>query len=200
MLKSQKSQLTCSYCSKIVKDPIELPCEDSICLEHLSERDVAKENRIKCGECKQEFQIKDIEFKSIQASKKLKESQPYLGEEETRLKQEFEEAVKKFFELYDQYEQNKTQLDTDVFNHFQEMRFQIDEHRERLKERIDEIALAMIDQTKKSEEMYLKNLKVRFSSFDQSKGSLENKLNQIEELFRNPNLLIQTIKEMQQKQ
>ena len=84
MLKSQESQLTCSYCSKIVKDSIELPCEDSICLEHLSERDVVKENKIKCGESNEEFQIKDIEFKSSKACQKLKESQSYLGEEETR--------------------------------------------------------------------------------------------------------------------
>ena len=41
---------------------------------------------------------------------------------------------------------------------------------------------------------------MRFSSFDESK-SLEDKLNEIEEeTFRNSNLLIQTIKEMQQKQ
>ncbi len=44
----------------------------------------------------------------------------------------------------------------------------------KLKVRIDEIALAMIDRTKKSEEMYLKNIKgqERFSkpsSFDDAK-------------------------------
>ena len=47
--------------------------------------------------------------------------------------------------------------------------------------------------------MYLKELKERFSSFDESK-SLEDKLNKIEDTFRNPNLLIQTIREMQRKQ
>ena len=70
---------------------------------------------------------------------------------------------------------------------------------ERLKERIDHIALAMIDQTKKSEEMYLKNIKEHFSTYDGSK-SLQIKSSEIEELFRNPNLLIQTIQEIQQKQ
>jgi hypothetical protein len=50
-----KSQLTCSYCSKIYKHPIQLPCDDSICGEHLSERDVVKENKIKCKECNGEF-------------------------------------------------------------------------------------------------------------------------------------------------
>ncbi len=47
----------------------------------------------------------------------------------------------------------------------------------------------------------MKSLKVNLllSSFDQSK-SLDKELEEIEELFRNPNLLIQSIKEMQQRQ
>jgi hypothetical protein len=46
------SQLTCSYCSKIWKDPILLPCDEVICREYLAEREVVKENRIKCNKCK----------------------------------------------------------------------------------------------------------------------------------------------------
>ena len=57
----------------------------------------------------------------------------------------------------------------------------------------------MIDKLKKHEVLLSKNLKERFSSFYESQ-SLENELNQIEELFRNPNLVIQSIKEMQHKQ
>jgi hypothetical protein len=110
-----------------------------------------------------------------------------------------EESIRKFFEYYDQYEQNKTKLQSDAFDHFQEIRFQIDEHRERLKERIDDIALAMIDQTKLYEVMYLSSLKEHFTSFDHNK-SLEIELHKIEETFRSSNLLIETIKEMQQKQ
>ncbi len=79
------------------------------------------------------------------------------------------------------------------------MRFQIDEHREELKKRIDDIALALIDETNKFQEKYLKELKESLSSFDHIQ-SLENQLHEIEETFRNPNLLIETIKEMQQKQ
>jgi hypothetical protein len=178
-----KSQLTCSYCSKIFKDPIELPCEHSICRQHLSERDVVKENRIKCNECHQEFQIKDNDFKSIQAFTKLIETQSYLNEEEKSLKQDLEDSIRKFFEFYDDYEQNKTKLELDAFEHFKEIRFQIDEHRERLKERIDDIALKIIDETKKHEEAYLKSLKEGFSSFDQSQ-SLQITLNEIIETFR----------------
>ena len=46
-----KSSLTCSYCSKIYKNPIELPCSHTLCKEHLAEKNV---NKIKCAECKQD--------------------------------------------------------------------------------------------------------------------------------------------------
>jgi len=57
----------------------------------------------------------------------------------------------------------------------------------------------MIDDTKENEALSLNSLKVSFLSLDQSK-SLENELNQIEETFRHPNLLVTRIKEMQRKQ
>ncbi len=84
------------------------------------------------------------------------------------------------------------------------MRFQIDEQREELKKKIDDISLGMIDETKKYEAIYLKNLKEKLfenfsTSFEQTQ-SLDNELNQIENIFRNPNLLIKTIREMQRKQ
>jgi hypothetical protein len=161
MLKS-KSSCTCSYCSKILKDPILLPCGDSICLEHLSERDVRKVNKIKCKKCNEEYQVKDKEFKSNEALKNLIESQSHLSDEEINLKQELKESIQKFFELYEEFVQNKSILETVVYNHFQEMRFQIDEQRERLREtsaNIDDIALAMIDDTKKYESMYLNELR-----------------------------------------
>jgi hypothetical protein len=94
MFKSKKSQLACSYCSKIFKDPIQLPCDDSICREHLSERDVVKENCIKCNECNKEFVVKENEFKSSNALKKLIESQSYSSKDEKiRIKQELEVSL-----------------------------------------------------------------------------------------------------------
>ena len=199
MLKSPKSQLSCSFCSRIFKDPILLPCDDSICRDHLKEKDVVKVNRIKCNKCNGEFQVKNNAFKSNEALKTLVESQSYLSEDEIVLKQKLKESIQKFFEFYDEFIQNKIKIELDVFNHFQEMRFQVDEHRERLKERIDDIALAMIDKIKKHEDVYLKNLNENVLVFDSSK-SLKDELAGIEETFRNPNLLIRSIKEIQHKQ
>jgi hypothetical protein len=120
-----------------------LPCENSVCREHLSERDVVKQNKIKCKECKGEFQVKETEFKTNKTLKKLIESQSYLSEKEINLKRDLEVSVRRFV-------QNKSKLESDVFDHYQELRFQIDEHRERLKQKIDEIdeiALKMINDT-----------------------------------------------------
>ena len=119
-----------------------MPCENSVCREHLSERDVVKQNKIKCKECKGEFQVKETEFKTNKTLKKLIESQSYLSEKEINLKRDLEVSVRRFV-------QNKSKLESDVFDHYQELRFQIDEHRERLKQKIDEIdeiALKMINE------------------------------------------------------
>ena len=98
MLKS-KSQLTCSYCSKIFKCPIELPCGHSVCREHLTERDVLKGNNIKCNECNEDYQVKGNEFKSNETLRQLIESRSYLSQDELRLKQELEESIEKFFQM-----------------------------------------------------------------------------------------------------
>ncbi len=199
MLKLKKSQLTCSYCSKIFKDPILLPCEDLICRRHLSERDEVKQNKIKCKKCNEEFEAKNNEFKSNEAISKLIDSHSYLNETEMSFKRELEESLRQFFEFYEEFNQNRTKLDIDVYNHFHEMRFKIDQHREELKKRIDDIALAMIEETNKCQEKYLRDLKESFSLFDETQ-SVEDKLMDIEDTFRNPNILIQSIKDMQQKQ
>jgi hypothetical protein len=104
-----------------------------------------------------------------------------------------------FFQFYNAFFQQRTKLDSNVSRNFQEMIFKIDEHRGKLKRKIDLIASNMIDETRNFEKIYLNNLKEKFSSFDDSK-SLVIDLNQLEEIFREPNLLIETIKEMQQKQ
>ena len=121
MLKSQKSQLTRSYCSRIVKDPILSQCDDSIrCSGHLKESDVVKQNTIKCNKCNEEFGVeRDNEFKSNEDLKKLIESLSYLSGEELSLKKELEASIRKFFDYYDQFIQNKSKLESNVYNHFQ---------------------------------------------------------------------------------
>jgi hypothetical protein len=197
-----KSSLTCSYCSKIFKNPIELPCKHHLCKEHLAEKNVANENKIKCGECKQDFDIKGAGFKTIEILMKQIDDHIYLSDEELTLKKQIQYSIRQFFQMYEQFTLNKTTVDLDVHEHFQEIRFQLDEHREELKQKIDDIYMKMIDKTKKFEATYLKSLEDKLEaslkSFETT--SLEQSLKETEELFRNPNLLIESIREMQRQQ
>jgi len=118
MLKSRKSQLTCSYCSRIFKDPIIFPCGDSICREHLSQREAIKDNKIKCKKCNEEFQVKDNQIKSNEALKKLVEDQTHLSDEEINLKLDLEESKTSRKSINNEFTQNRTQIELDVFEHF----------------------------------------------------------------------------------
>ena len=130
-MSQSKSCFMCSYCSKIYKDPVELPCEDLICKEHLTEKEVLKQNKIKCQVCKQVFEVKDNQFKSNKLVQKKINEQFYLSNEEKALKQKIEESIKIFYSMYEDSNLSKTQLDLDCHEHFQEIRFHLDMHREK---------------------------------------------------------------------
>ncbi len=52
-----KSTFTCSHCSKMFKDPIELPCKNNLYKRHLTEKTTTKSKKMKCRDCEQEFEI-----------------------------------------------------------------------------------------------------------------------------------------------
>jgi hypothetical protein len=193
-----KSTLTCSYCSKILLNPIELPCSHNLCMGHLVEKDVVKQNRIKCAECKQDFEVKGNEFKLNSLVKKLLDDQVYLSDEEFSLKKNIQDSIQKLFQMYEEFTLNKAKLDLDVHEHFQDIRFKLDEHREELKVKIDDIYMEMIERTKNFEAAYLNSLEDKLNASLKSFGtkSLEQSLKETEETFRNPNLLIESIREM----
>ena len=197
-----KSSLTCSNCSKIFKNPVELPCKHNICEEHLIEKTAVNQNRIQCVKCKQEFELINNDFKSIQFIQDQIDNKIYFSDEEINLKQRIEDSITSIHQMYEQFTLSKNTLDLDCHNHFQEIRFQIDEHREKLKKKIDDISMEMIDKTKEFEAFYLNNLTKKLDvtlKLFKTK-SINEELNEIEETFRNPNLLIESIQDMQFKQ
>jgi hypothetical protein len=82
-----------------------------------------------------------------------------LSDNEKCLKKQIDESIRDFYKLYEEFCLSKTSLDSDVYNHLHELRFLIDEHREKLKQKIDDIALAMIEQTKKFEAFLFEKFK-----------------------------------------
>jgi hypothetical protein len=198
-----KSSLTCSHCSKIFKDPVELPCKHNLCKRHLTEKSTTnKSKKMKCGDCKQDFDIKDNDFKTIEILKKQLDDYLYLSDEEFALKKQIEDSIRTFFQMFEQFTLNKTKLDLDVHNHFTEIKFKLDEHREVLKQKIDDIYMETIEKTKKFEVLYLKSLESKLETSLKSfeTKSLEHSLKETEESFRNPNLLIESIRDTLRQQ
>ena len=54
---------------------------------------------------------------------------------------------------HDEFISNKAKLQSVVNSHFDQIRSQIDQHRVKLKERIDDIALSMLGETKNFEDI-----------------------------------------------
>jgi hypothetical protein len=81
-----------------------------------------------------------------------------------KLHSESKSKTQTFFQMYEQFTLNKTKLDLDVHEHFQEIRFQLDQHREEFKVKIDDIYMEMIEKTKKFEATYLKSLEDKYKS------------------------------------
>jgi hypothetical protein len=185
-----------------LQNHIELPCKDSICKEHLVEKQVQKQNEITCKKCHNVFEVKDNEFPFNNIVKQLLDEEAYLTSEEKELKQKLNESIRLFHQMYDDLLLNKNSLDLACHTHFQEIRFQLDEHREKFKENIDDIYMEMIEQTKTFEASYLKSLneslESKLKSFDNK--SLDEDLNEIEQAFRNPNVVIASIQEIELKQ
>ena len=192
-----KSELKCSYCKLILKDPVQLPCGDSICENHLMYWHVLKQNRIECQVCKQEFEVKCADLKSIKSIQKPKVYLKFSNKEEEIkiLQQKIEESIKVFYEMHDEFISNKNGLDLKCHNHFHEIRFQLDIHRERLKEKIDDIYMEMIEKTKEFESSYLKSLNEKLDYSFEIK-TFDEALNEVKEAFRDPSPLIESIREM----
>ena len=193
-----KKSLSCSHCLKILKDPVELPCGDLVCKEDLIENAF----QIKCLKCKQEFEIEKDTIKYNKVAKQMLDEKVYLSDEEISLKEKIEESMKVFYKMYEEFILNKTKLDLDGHNHFQEVRRQIDLYREQLKKKIDDIYMEMIEKTKEAEVSYLKSLKEKLDTCLKpiETKSIELDIQELNETFRDPNILIESIREIQIKQ
>jgi hypothetical protein len=200
---SWKTNLTCSYCSQLYKNPIELPCLHTICSEHLAEKNVLKQNRISCVKCKLDTPVKENNFRPSRFLKRLLDDQVHLSSGEKLLKQKIEDSIRQFHQMYEDLISSKISLDIDCHSHFQEIRRQIDLQRESLKVKIDDIALIMIQKTNETEKLFLKSLNENYKACLESyeATSIGDDLKCVEKTFRNPNVvLIDEIQRLQIEQ
>jgi hypothetical protein len=199
-----KFYLTCSLCNKILHKPILLPCGDTICQEHLNEKKCLKDNRITCKICKQEFHVKNDDFKSNKLVAKQIEDEIYLTENEKTLKQQVEDSYQVILDLSEQLHETKLSIDLKCFEHFQEIRRLIDLHREEsmlnnqnISDELCNVSLDMIDKAHKMEEAYLKKSESILNSNNHTSLIRTDSETDIQaflkETFRQPSLTIKTI-------
>jgi len=95
---------------------------DTLCGEHLAN---AKDT-IKCSKCQQLFHLhtNDLtKFETNNTLKKLLDDEVYLSDAEKALKATLCATFNEFAQLYDEFHLHTNQLDLDLHEHFQEIRF-----------------------------------------------------------------------------
>jgi hypothetical protein len=185
---SLKSEFTCTYCMKIYRKPVILPCNHCLCDKHLKDIDVLKVKTIQCKTCNQEFVLDENEFKPNEIVQNLIEKEMHLTEAEKTIKKLNETFLNEGLRLNEELEENKRVFALKSLEHFQEIQLKIDSQREELKNEIDKIALAMIDQNKEFEKFFMKRLEPREEIASKLTSDLKKLAN---ETFRDPKAFLQ---------
>ena len=190
---SLKADFVCSICVKILKNPIGLPCGCTVCGEHRH----AKTNQIKCVSCHIEYNVKENDFKPNKLVEKMLRLGVHLTDEEKTFKLQMEQAMSEISQLSAELSEKKPTLEVGIYDHFVELRRQIDIRREEAKARIDDISMQMIELTKQTETLCKESLN-KFVCIEDDQLNEETKA--IEEKFRDPNLLIESVKALKTNQ
>ena len=75
MIESVKNLITCKWCSSILKEPVILPCSESVCREHESHFRINNDNQeTKCLLCHEEHKLNDEEHFLFNKSFEMVES------------------------------------------------------------------------------------------------------------------------------
>ena len=189
MANVSKSELQCKICNKILKDPVNLP----YCRIHLTGAS-AKDGLIECVPCGEKFEVKRMRLNVNRQAKYILDAEGHLNAEEKAAKIEIQKLLNEFQQLFHQREQITFEISS--HDHFAEIKRKIDIHREQLKEKIDQIYLAMISQVEKHEALYRLKLE-ETRCFKEFNADTEAK--NIEEEFRKVDLTIERVQQLQSK-
>ena len=119
----------------------------------------------------------------------------HLSDEEKSIKHNIEKLIQQLKQLEDDLKQRHSDLLQDSFDHFAEVRRKIDLHREELKDKIDKIALKMIDQVTKRDKAY--NLQIEESLLDVIRIEFEKSMKICANELRKPNLAVDAFRRLQ---
>ena len=186
---SFKSAFICNICNLVLKDPITLPCLCVICGQHLHDGS-SKYGMIKCLKCGEVFDIPKEGFEANTFMATNLDEELYLTEEEKCIKHAIQNLIQKLEQLKEELMRKHSNLERISFDHFSEVRRQIDIHREELKAKVDEISLKMVEQVNENEAYFIsktENSSLLEVNITLSMQTLANE-------FRRPDLVIENVK------
>jgi hypothetical protein len=193
-----KSLVICQFCSLVVEDPITLPCDCVCCGSHTSDH-FALNKLIRCKRCDREHEITSDGFRSSKNAKRILDEESYLTEYEKIIKRKIEEKISKFSQSLSEFSASHANFESSNHEYFVELRRKVDIHREEAKNKIDEIALRMIDELKEKELEYCRTLSESHTNIFELNG-YENEFRLILAEFRNEPIPIENVIAMIQEQ
>jgi len=152
-------------------------------------------NTIKCQACQGEFEIDEKNLTPNLRLQSLINKDVHLTSREKSMKKSLEDSLKTFFDLLSQVEQSIRVSISESQRHFAEIRRKIVVQQNKLKTKIDNISMDMIEQTNKMEGEF--NSVFECISIDKSAiQTYDEKIQHLNETFRNVNLSHDTLKQM----
>lgn len=194
-----KESLTCKICNRILNEPVFLPCHKTLCRLHINSEYDSNTNKFiyKCFFCNEEHIIPDLGFETNEMAHNFIKSLSHLSDNEKQTKLSIETKLAESSSLLDEFARKEPELKLLNFEHFSNMRAEIDAKRDKLKLEIDALADRMINQTELYEykcKEKLKDIKIDQSSIN--KDFLKKIETDLEEEFKKPVLEMELIENM----
>jgi hypothetical protein len=190
---SLKENFLCGICSKILKNPVSVPCNCSqICKEHVDKEIKNKKHTMTCPTCKESYDIPENGFWEMKKIKDSIEKNHHLSDIEKVAIDGLKQTLKEIDNLYTiQLQAKLTELPAKISDHFEEMRRKVDIRRETLIERIHKISADMIKK--------IEDCETSFKSLIQDNLNLNIRKDtkNLIETFRDPNLSSSTINSLE---
>ena len=142
---SLKSLMTCNICKLVLSSStISLPCLHAIFCEHLQD-DTIKNGSIQCLDCEKEFDVPQNRFPSHKMASNIQAENMHLSDKEKQLEQSIKDTIQQLKELSTGLKEKHSNLEIITFDHFSEVKRQIDIQRERLTNKNDELQAKLLD-------------------------------------------------------
>ena len=191
-----KKDLVCKICvRKILKQPISLPCScTTICKEHVDDATRTETPAsITCPACQKSFSIPKEGFKEDFKVKTQLKRDAFLNIEEKRLKKHLEKCLKDLSTMVKSINLAVTVFPVTQYDHFANVRREIDLRRENLIRQINDLSDDLILQVKEAEKEFKLNVENTMDFSTDVDFNLDKEKESLAEFFRSSNLNIESV-------